>query len=195
MNETLLSAQLKQHTLTSHQQLEKALIGQIRQINSPEMYVTMLQLFYSYFGALEDYINQNINSVQLSDYPLRRKTESILQDLKTFNGTKPEKTKIADLPVITNNLQAFGALYVIEGSTLGGQIISKMIMKQLNLTDSKGLSFFSSYGDQTPAMWASFKTALNRQAQNKEEEMLLINAADDTFVKFKYWIEKQESNR
>lgn len=175
--------------------MEKILTSQIKQINLLETYVAMLQLFYSYFGALEDYITQHINPVALSDYQLRRKTESILQDLKTFSGTKPEKAKSADLPVIKNNLQAFGALYVIEGSTLGGQIISKMITKQLNLTDSKGLSFFSSYRDQTHAMWASFKTALNRQAQNNQEEMLIINAADDTFVKFKYWIEKQANNR
>ena len=186
----LLSEQLKQYTLSNHQQLEKSLITQMRSINTHEEYVKFLQFFYSYFGALEDKINQYIGAAQLVDHLQRRKTESLLNDIKTIRGIIPEKAKDADLPKIENHLQAFGALYVIEGSTLGGKIISKMMAKQLNIENNKGLSFFSGYGEETERMWASFKELLNRQPQNEADAELIINAANDTFAKFKLWIEK-----
>jgi len=63
------------------------------------------------------------------------------------------------LPEIKNTAQAFGALYVIEGSTLGGQIIKKMVQKQLCMEGNNGLSFFDGYREATSDMWQVFKGA------------------------------------
>jgi heme oxygenase len=184
-----LSDRLKARTSVSHQQLEKALIIQMRGMRNQEDYISLLQLFYSYFSALEDQINQYIGTEQLPDYMERRKTESLVDDIRSLGGVLPEKAKKTDLPQIDNHLQAFGALYVIEGSTLGGQIISNMIAKQLHITD-KGLSFFKSYGDATNAMWEDFKKVLNNlQLDNPADQESIINAADDTFFKFKLCID------
>ncbi|NNU33797.1 biliverdin-producing heme oxygenase [Mucilaginibacter sp. S1162] len=90
-----------------------------------------------------------------------------------------------ELPQITNYLQGFGALYVIEGSTLGGQIISKMVQQHLPVQDGKGLSFFNGYGDKMHQMWGAFKDILNKAAATPEDEQIIIAAANDTFAKFK----------
>ncbi|MGV8877827.1 MAG: biliverdin-producing heme oxygenase [Sphingobacteriaceae bacterium] len=190
MNNQPLSTQLKEETHANHLQVEKLLIGLLRSIDNTNAYIKLLQIFYGYFGALEDKINQHIGVAQLADHSKRRKSESIIEDIKDLGGLAPEKAKDSDLPEIANHLQALGALYVIEGSTLGGKLIAKMLSKQLDIKDSNGLSFFSGYADKTDEMWEGFKHALNNEAQDSTAAALIIHAADETFVKFKLWIEK-----
>jgi heme oxygenase len=186
-----LLEQLKSETLSNHQQLEKNLIMKLKGMKSLADYIAILQIFYAYFGALEDQINKFIGPDQLSDYTERRKTLSIKNDILALNGVVPEKAKAADLPVIADVLQAFGALYVIEGSTLGGQVISKMIAKQLQLPTEEGISFFRSYGEDTMSMWNSFKVVLERHAESQEQADAITQAANDTFGMFKLWMEKK----
>lgn len=179
----LLSDQLKTRTSAAHQQLEKALVQRMRSLQTINDYLILLQFFYSYFGAVEERINLYIGSVELPDYPQRRKTAALAGDILCLGGTLPEKTPVNDLPEIKNHMQAFGALYVLEGSTLGGMIICQMIRKQLGLTET-GLSFFYSYGENLATMWDTFKLTLNRQATKDADEEIVIAAADATFSKF-----------
>jgi len=186
----MIADQLKEITKTDHQQLEKLLVSKMKVIRSPQDYLNILQLFYSYFGGLEDRINKYINTHQLSDYSLRRKTSAIAHDINMFGGVTVEKAGENSLPQISNHLQAFGALYVIEGSTLGGSFISKMISQQLNLDQCQGgFSFFNGYGEKTATMWETFKEILNKQPADATEEHAICEAANNTFVKFKNWIE------
>lgn len=185
-----LLEQLKSETLSNHQQLEKNLILKLKEMASLQDYLHILQIFYAYFGALEDQIDKYIGADQLSDYAARRKTLSIKEDILALNGIVPEKAMAADLPVIDDVLKAFGALYVIEGSTLGGQVISKMISKKLELATDEGLSFFRSYGEDTMAMWDSFKVVLESHANTQHEADVITRAANETFQKFKVWMEK-----
>jgi heme oxygenase len=186
-----ISQQLKIYTRSNHQQLEKILVAQMRSIHTKEQYTDLLNLFFTYFGALEKRINKYIGTGQLADYPERRKTESLLEDINSLGGSTIDTIEADDVPQIDNELQAFGALYVIEGSTLGGVMISKMMKKQLDLQDGRGLSFFDSYGSETEAMWSQFKEVLDQQVSNESDERLLLAAADETFLKFKLWIDKQ----
>lgn len=187
----MLSTKLKEETKNNHQILEKALVSHLKAALTVQQYVNLLKLFYGYFGGLESLINNAIDTHSLPDSAERRKTKAIADDITGLGGTVPIKATGNALPRITNHLEALGALYVIEGSTLGGKIISKMMQKQLGLTD-KGLSFFSSYGDSTEAMWNSFKEALDSQAKNPEQEAVVIAAANQTFLKFGEWFAKTQ---
>jgi heme oxygenase len=59
-------------------------------------------------------------------------------------------------PAIFSNEELVGALYVVEGSTLGGQVISRQISASLGLTATHGARFFNGWGDQTEARWKAF---------------------------------------
>ncbi len=187
----MLSEKLKKETLANHQQLEKMLVGNMKSIRSTQDYVDLLQLFYTYFGALETLIDQHIDAHELPDHAARRKSAALAQDITDLGGEPLPKATAADLPPISNALQAFAAMYVIEGSTLGGKIISKMMAQQLNITNSKGLSFFNGYGDDTDAMWLTFKQRLDAKPQNEQQEAEMIHTADRTFAMFHAWIAKQ----
>jgi heme oxygenase len=185
-----LLEQLKSETLSNHQQLEKNLIVKLKGMRSPEDYISILQNFYAYFGGLEDQINHFIGDDELPDYAERRKTRSIKDDILALGGVVPEKASTDDLPEIGNLLQAFGALYVIEGSTLGGQVISKMISKQLSLDGEGGVSFFESYGADTMTMWNKFKAVLEHHAATQEDAGVITGAANETFARFRLWMER-----
>ena len=169
--------------------MEKVLIKRMRVMRSSDDYISLLQLFYSYFGALEDRINRYIGAAELPDHLQRRKAVSLISDIISLGGALPEKTETSQLPIIENHLQAFGALYVMEGSTLGGPIISRMLAKQLNIQDNS-LLFFKSYGEQLTAMWDTFRLTLNRQAETAADRETIIIAADATFRQFKMLLDE-----
>ena len=182
----MLAALLKEQTLTQHQQLEKLLVSQIKSVGSRDDYVNLLQLFYTYFGGLEDLINRYISTAQLPDHEQRRKTAALANDIKAFGAQPAAKAAVKDLPQINNVGTALGALYVIEGSTLGGSIISKMISGRIGI--DKGLSFFNGYGETGMQMWGIFKDVLNRRPA--DEEAVIVKAANDTFLYFEKWVNK-----
>jgi heme oxygenase len=54
-----------------------------------------------------------------------------------------------------------GVLYVIEGSSLGGQLILKELQQRHGLTTETGARFFTGYGERISAQWRSFGDAVN----------------------------------
>ena len=187
----MFTDKIKEATLIQHQQVEKTLVSKMKAIRSMEGYVDLLKIFYGYFGGLEQKINSYINTSNLQDHHQRRKTDAMADDIKALGGILPVKADDNSLPAINNALKAFGALYVIEGSTLGGSIISKMMQQHLQFEGQKGLSFFNGYGEQTHQMWAGFKAALNAAVTTADDETVVLQAANDTFGHFKQWMEKQ----
>ncbi len=188
-----LSDLLKQETKVTHQQLEKSLVKQLRLISNREEYASLLQLFYSYFGALEERINKFVLPAMMKqehDFQ-RRKTNLLAEDIIASGGTVDEKCTDEDLPEIKNTLQSFGALYVIEGSTLGGRVICKMLQRQMDIKTLDGFTFFNGYGDETEYMWGKFRALLNAQANNRHEKEIILQTADETFAKFQLWIAKK----
>lgn len=184
----MLTEKIKAATQQYHQETEKILVSKLKNMRSANDYSNILKLFYGFFGGLEEQIGQYINSSNLKDYSERRKAAALANDLQALDNTLPPKATGKQLPVIENELQAFGALYVIEGSTLGGQIISKMVQQHLDINDSQGISFFKGYGEDTGKKWAGFQQLLNTIATNDADQNELITAANDTFAKFRDWM-------
>ncbi|WP_316811410.1 biliverdin-producing heme oxygenase [Pedobacter heparinus] len=185
----MIADKVKAETSIYHKELEAMLVRKIKSISSVQDYIQILNDFYSYFGGLEQLIGKHLNPT-LADAGQRRKTAAIADDLSYFKAIVPELAGGAALPVISNHFQALGALYVIEGSTLGGKYISQMIAKQLNIPADQGLSFFNGYGESTMEMWNSFKDYLNKEAVTDEQQADVVEAANQTFLKFKDWVEE-----
>ena len=64
--------------------------------------------------------------------------------------------------------EGLGALYVIEGATLGGQVITRYIQSALKIDATNGGRFFAAYGDRTGLLWRDFvrcSTATGRTAK------------------------------
>jgi heme oxygenase len=194
-----LTDKLKKITEAVHAASEKKMVLALKRINTPEDYVYMLNWLYGFYAPLEHMIRQQLNSGNFPDMVKRSRAEYLLWDIKEFDvkgfeikesNTHTQTPEICDhLPVIDSYARALGALYVLEGSTLGGRIIAGMVSRQLNTL--KGLSYFNGYGAETGKMWQAFKAFLNRPWPPHERHEI-IAAAEDTFITFKNWIDKHE---
>jgi heme oxygenase len=57
------------------------------------------------------------------------------------------------IPDVSSTGHWLGALYVLEGSTLGGQVISRHLEKHFGWKDGRGYSFFLGHGAHTGERW------------------------------------------
>lgn len=176
----MLSTNIKEATKAAHLNLEKKVIEKLKAIRSNADYADFLKYFYTYFSQVEQSIAPYITEQLLPDYKDRRNSSYLKNDIEELGGHTGETPSIA-LPVIENQLQALGALYVMEGSIMGGSIIIKMLEKG-GIT--KGISFFSGYGEATGQKWGIFTAVMNQAATSPEQEAIAIQAANEAFTCF-----------
>jgi heme oxygenase (biliverdin-IX-beta and delta-forming) len=187
----MLSEELKESTRAVHAALEKKLIGHIRRVKTRNDYAHLLCLLFGYYHSLEQSLHQHLDTESIEDLDKRRKSELLLSDLQALSFTN-RPALCDDIPPIHSVAEAMGAMYVLEGSTLGGAIIANMIEKQIPADSAVHFSFFRCYGDQRMPMWQSFKTHLEKIDSDAEKKAVLASA-HLTFTKFHNWIEKHES--
>ncbi len=70
---------------------------------------------------------------------------------------------------------ALGSLYVMEGSTLGGQIISRTLAG-VDWAPEGGLTYFNPYGRETGSMWRRFKTEAEALVSPEQHEGVIRGA-------------------
>jgi len=186
---TPLSQQLKEQTLAEHLALEDLIVPQIRNVQTANDYVQLLQLFYGFNKPVEEAIQKLIPSTLLLDINKRQKADLLLQDLQA-SATSQQPLLCTDLPAMETVEQAFGALYVMEGSTLGGKSITQLLLKTSIGLQPDQLRFFNAYGKETGPMWLSFLSTLNTFS-SPEQQAIIIDTAKVTFIKFKHWILQQ----
>lgn len=187
----MIIERLRNETSVAHQSLEKLLIPRIKSITTPAQYLSLLQMFYGFYAPLEAAIDGHMEDHILPDYNERRKAGAILNDIYAItDNTDSVATLSEDLPQMENTGNAIGALYVLEGSTLGGQVIRKMLEKNLQLPGGKGLEFFNGYGEATPQRWKHFINCMNSYASTSGAGDAIIQGANDTFIKIKSWAEQ-----
>jgi heme oxygenase len=81
-----------------------------------------------------------------------------------------------------------GALYVVEGSTLGGVQIARALAPLVAREGGGGRSFFLGYGDRHGAMWRAFLERLQDCAGSEEKEAAIVLGGMRTFSDFEIWM-------
>ena len=117
----------------------------------------------------------------------RRKVPHLERDLAVLRGgdapSLPERAddSLLDLPTFAH---AMGALYVVEGSTLGGVVISRNVHSVLRIGPDDGGAFFHGYGPETGSRWKEFCAAMERALVGPEARDAAVDAANATFQLF-----------
>ena len=185
MQKTKLSEEVKALTSSAHQQLEKYLVKIIRQISSVEDYKKLLHLFYGYYHPVENLIQVHLHTS--SPVPLEtRKSERLLSDIREIDLQQNSIPIATTVPLVKNHTQALAALYVLEGSTLGGKYILQMVRKKIDLPEGTADSFLSGHGINTESNWKSFKDFLDEDVRQQDENTF-HETVNDTFNKFQHW--------
>lgn len=155
-------------------------------------YRRLLARFYGFYMPVEEVLARvpDLGST-LPDWPQRRKIDSLAKDLRALGATPQEIAELplcVHLPAISGVEEALGTLYVLEGSTLGGQIIGRHLQATLHIGPDNGASFFRSYRDRVAPMWKTFQEVLRSREPAGHERM--INAAGHTFESIHRWLKE-----
>ena len=109
---------------------------------------------------------RRVRSDRMPDAPV---LQWLAQDMK-LHGLSPEFSSLqVPYPAVDSFPKLAGYLYVKQGSTLGGRVISKQLAKHLGLSDGGTNHFFAGYGDETGQQWKRFMIALTHYIRPGEE--------------------------
>ena len=165
------------------------MIPKLTSIKNYDEYAPVLKMFYGFFHPLEKTIRQYISKEILSDINERRNSRFIVTDLSSIGHPVQALSICNDLPKINSSLDALGSMYVLEGSTLGGRMISRMLMKNsLVRFDESNLHFFNGYQENTGSKWKYFLSVLNEYDAYAD---VMIASANETFTCLTKWMEQR----
>ncbi|MFZ4861037.1 biliverdin-producing heme oxygenase [Sphingobacterium sp. Mn56C] len=175
----MLIEELRKHTAEAHQQVEKIVINRLKNIKQPADYVHLLNVFYAYFNQLEQAIQPYITADILPDYTERRHAAILAADIGSF-GYLSTTALPASVPPIDSSIKALAALYVMEGSIMGGPIIIQVLARH---GIQQGTLFFAGYGADSKRKWETFTAALHKHIP-EEHFAVAIATAIVTFTQF-----------
>jgi heme oxygenase len=188
-----LLVQLRQATRASHEAIEKH-VDVLRPNVSSIEYRHLLGRFYGFYAPLELRMTQvaGLNAA-CPDYAERRKTARLEQDLCALGLSVDAVARLprcTELPALDTVADALGCLYVTEGATLGGAIISRHVFTVLGVTAETGGAFFASYGDERGSMWKGLGEMLNTISE-EPNKLAVIRSACATFRTFDIWLQDE----
>jgi heme oxygenase len=190
----MILKRLKLATSASHTTLESQL-PLMKTDLSLDNYHQFVSRFFGFYAPLESQLLAAPHWQNLAfDYQARQKTPRLKQDLLSL-GSSPESLAVApqctDLPEVTTPGHLLGCLYVIEGATLGGRVITRHLQNQLGLTPDSGGAFFDGYGAQTGSHWKAFCTMLSENADDVGDggrQEAIVAGANRTFETLTNWL-------
>ncbi len=81
-----------------------------------------------------------------------------------------------------------GALYVVEGSALGGRSLARGLDRLLGPGTPHGRRFFEGRGQETGAAWRAFLVRLEHASRESSARAAVIESAVETFSVFEKWL-------
>lgn len=184
---------LKERTRQAHLETEEAM-----DLMSPtldlERYRRILRGFLDFHSAFEEFLEMrraewpHAVAFYLGD---RRKKRWVGEDLEALGEEalpRPEKARAISLRLaekISSEARLWAAMYVIEGSTMGGQVLHGRVAAALKLSDGKGTRYFRSYQSEMGKQWMRFLSALNELTLSPRDVESAVEAAHEVFSLFK----------
>lgn len=164
MREMSLRKLLRERTIVAHADLERTPLMQAFATGDPDQcrYLDylgrQLRLHRGLEFALSSHVPAEWAGTRLS------KSAWLAADLRALDT--PCDVPAATVPVIRSWAEALGALYVIEGSTLGLQAVRKRMRPEHPARRGAG-RFVEGYGDQSAQQWRAFLGSLETLPGNE----------------------------
>ncbi len=144
-----------------------------------EGFLRLLRINYLYMSTLEAVLAENSEWFAGLNLQERVKTPNLVSDLNLYG---------AEVPTAESNYfegwsfpRLLGALYVAEGSSLGGQVIQRTLLANDNLHDIDQTLFYKGYAEQTGPMWKQFMAYLEVAPVAPQDIPQVVIGAQDAF--------------
>ncbi len=190
MSGGLLRERLRTETAAIHARLHRhpglsaAASGKIDSTD----YRALIIRLYGFHRAFEDCV---CGFVRFEDGPTR--SDLLASDLEALGIGSDGRDAIplcAAIKPFLTSAEALGALYVVEGSALGGMQIARALRSASTPTGVTGYRFFSNDGVSRPG-WKELLARLE-EVRDPHEERAAIDAAVSTFRVFEEWMKDWE---
>lgn len=181
-----IMACLRRSTAAAHERVEAGL-GLADPNIAVDHYRDLMISFYRIHVVLEPRLENLFGDFAdpLLDWPGRRKLGRLISDLGTLGVVPAAVTALppAALPAGDDLAFGFGALYVTEGATLGGQLIARNLSTRADLAAAS--SYFTPYGDQVGRRWRDLRVVMRRWVGlDRARADAVVAAAVGTFLAF-----------
>jgi heme oxygenase len=184
-------ALLRHETQSQHGSLERKLPWQ-EICSDQHRYVDLLARFYGFYSVWEPMAESRLRQ-ETNDFMQPRRKRSLLRnDLHWFGWRDRDFTGLPKVPpeclYWDGQAMILGSYYVLEGSTLGGQILSRQLERQLGLKNGDGYSYFCSYGSRVRDAWNQFGNFLSAQLASEADMSAAVAGAKTTFEVLEAWL-------
>ncbi|MVW77770.1 hypothetical protein GOQ28_02410 [Bordetella sp. 02P26C-1] len=181
---------LRAATRAEHDDIENRM-NLARDDYTREEYGQLLQRYHAFYEVFEAFLSERARaSSRVADfyYRDRRKVpwlESDLHALGLPRGSLRDAALADDLrEQFADDARLLGALYVVEGSMLGGAVLAKQFKRRFELTAQSGLQFFTGYGADTKARWMDLQQLLSQYDDDARARSEAIEGARRMFQLF-----------
>lgn len=178
---------LKENTHSIHNEVERLSLAQYiidHTINVETFNEFLLRNFQAY-NCIEQ---QLVASKHLVDKVLRPLISTDKSDCLYKSLIVPSTAKVLNKNrslSLSTRAECVGALYVIEGSMLGSNLINKHIKKCPNLNNEDQEFFYFSKNQTSVKRWQRFSSTVNQLVFNEAETKEALSSANKTFNIFK----------
>jgi heme oxygenase len=164
---------LREETADAHARLERDL-DLLAEPLARGRFIAVLQGFHAFHQSWEPAMAAGLRDPAFFDP--RRRLALLEADLAALGcgvvhlGACPAAAQLA-----ATLAAAMGSLYVMEGSTLGGQLIARRLAGEAWLPEG-GLRYFTPYGAATGAMWQAFRERIRAVATPANQAEIVAGA-------------------
>ncbi|WP_455825472.1 biliverdin-producing heme oxygenase [Pseudomonas graminis] len=187
---SLLEA-LRSGTALLHVALEKRMPFFSERLDA-DWYQRLIQAYYGFYQPIEAALHDSGMIPDGFDQALRVKTPTLLSDLHALGLAPQALPRCANLPPLDTPAACLGVLYVLEGATLGGQVLRREMKQRLGINADNGAAFLNVYGVETGRRWKDFLDYLGRIPLDTLTRQRAVDAARSTFSCFEQWLDSQE---
>jgi heme oxygenase (biliverdin-IX-beta and delta-forming) len=183
---------------------EHEAVEQVLDLMSPSLtregYGQRLEHFYGFYAPLEQALQARRDGAaggageaalspgsKLALTARLTKTAHLRQDLQRLGVITRDLPLCRDLPPLHLEAEVLGCLYVLEGATLGGRMITQHVQATFGITPATGGSFFEGYGADTGKMWQTMRQLLVSGAPDVQSEDTMVANAIATFACLRRW--------
>lgn len=185
--------ELLRHGTQAHHARAEARLPLMDEALTVERYRQMLARLLGFYAPLEQRLAGADWSRLALDPERRRKWPLLAADLRALGLTDARIAglpRCVDLPEARRLPDALGCLYVLEGATLGGQLVRRHVAARLGLGPHNGCAFFAAYGDAVGPMWREYQQRLAILVDGGDVAAdEVVDAARRTFDALTRWLE------
>ena len=184
-------AELREQTRRQHEALEEKLDWKAI-CHSRLRYMGLLASFYGFLTTWETVQERNLTDSSLAVLRARLKAPLLDADLRWFGMGQGEIAAIPRIPSAAlpfdGEAACLGSFYVIEGSTFGGQLLSRALESGLGLSEGNGYSYFRSYGAGVRQAWVEFGDFVCSRVVTAKDRRDAVAGAHMTFSALEKWL-------